>query len=275
MSIRLILASLLLAAGWQQGEPAGQKGIDSKKPYVEKSEQEFAFYPGGKLEISAAAPGSFKVSGWQKASVRVEMEKIFFYVTAEQAQEFAKRFPIHVTHTPTSARISTAGSQQPGAVMEVNVQVYVPRERTDLNIKMVKGDLAVTSLNGSMEATIGEGNVEVKDISGYFSATTKRGDLKADLSGKRWIGYGITAATRRGSIDLSLPVDYSAALQLQTKDGKITFDYPAQTVQGESVPLKVVQKKKSSTISAPIGSDGAQIKLTTVSGDIVFKGSSR
>jgi hypothetical protein len=271
----LILAGILLVSGWQPRDSAAQQAVDSKTPYIERSDQEFAFYPGGKIEIGAAAPGSFKIVGWQKAFVRVEMEKIFFYVSPDQAHVLAKMYPVHVTRTQTSAKITTSGPKNPVVNMEVNFQVYVPWERTDLKIKMIKGDLSVATLNGWTEATIVEGNVEAKDLAGYFYAVTKQGDLKVELFGKRWTGYSFSARTERGSVDLSLPVDYSANLQLHTKDGNISTDYPEQMVEGESVPLKVMAKDKTRTLSTEIGTGGSQIKLVTSSGDIVFKGISR
>jgi len=264
-----------MAAGWPQGDSAPRQNADPQSPYVEKSEQEFAFYPGGKVEVSAATPGSFKIAGWQKAFIRVEMEKIFYYLTPEQAKALAKLYPAKVTKTPTSVKIMTAGSPKPGVNLEVNVQVWVPWERTDLNIKMIKGDLSVAELNGWVEATIEEGNVEARNLSGYFYTVTKRGDLKVELAGKRWSGYSFSARTDRGSADLSLPVDFSAMLQLHTKEGSITADYPDQMVDGESVPLKVMAKNKTRTLSSQIGDGGAQIKLVTNSGDIVFKGTGR
>lgn len=214
------------------GAAHGPTGGASQAPYIERSENQFAFYPGGKLEINAAAPGSFKIAGWDNSSVRVEMERVFFYVSPEQAQALSKSYPVRITNTPTVARISSAGSPKPGAVMEFNAVVYVPRERTDLNIKMIKGDLSVSALNGEIEATIEEGNVEARDLSGYFSAVTKQGDVDVELQGKRWTGHSFTAATRRGAINLILPADYSAALQLETKDGRISVDYPDQIVEG-------------------------------------------
>ena len=271
MIIRLMVSILLLAAGWQQVEPAGQKGPGAKTPYVDKSEKQFAFSPGGKLEISAAAPGNFRIVGWPNPSLRVEIEEVFFYLSPDEAQAVAKRFPVYVTNTPTSARIRTSGPPHPGATLEVNVIVYVPGETTDLNVKMIKGDLSIASLRGSVEATIEEGNLEIKDVAGYFSAVTKRGDLSVALAGPRWNGYGFWGKTSQGSIDLMLPADYSAALQLGTRNGKISVDYPALLVQGESVPLEVMGKNKASSVRTPIGSGGAPINLQTLSGNIAFK----
>ena len=275
MALRLMLALLLLAAAGLPQEPARQQNTGSNTPYVETSEKQFAFYPGGKLEISAAAPGSCRITGWDSAVVRVEMEKIFYYATAEQAQSLAKLYPARISYTQTLAKISTTGSKKPVGNMEINIQVLVPRERTDFNIKMIKGDLAVASFSGSVEATIEEGNIEARDLGGYFSLMTKRGDLQVELSGPRWLGYGFTGATRRGSIDLRLPVDYSAAIQLETRDGKISLDYPEQMIEGESVPLRVLEKKKASAVKEKIGTGGVPIKLMTATGNIIFKGIAR
>jgi DUF4097 and DUF4098 domain-containing protein YvlB len=272
MVLRLVFAFLLLPLGWQQNEPAAQRSSGTKIPYTEKSEKEFAFYPGGQIEIAAASPGSFTIAGWDKAMVRVEMEKIFYYLSPEEAKVLAKRYPVRVTYTATLARISTAGAAQPGATMENNIQVFVPRDRTDLKIKMVKGDLSIASVRGSVEATLQEGNVDARDLAGYISLRTERGDFNVDLSGLRWTGFGFWGKTSQGSIRLQLPVVFSAALQLGTKNGKISVDYPEQMVEGESVPLKIIEKKSAASVSTPIGTGGPPINLMTFSGNIVFAG---
>ena len=82
-----------------------------------------------------------------------------------------------------------------------------------------------------------------------------------------------TSATQKGSISLQLPADYSAALKLETKDGDISVDYPAQIIQGESVSLQVVADKNTRSVSAPIGAGGAAIRLLTKSGNIDFRSS--
>jgi DUF4097 and DUF4098 domain-containing protein YvlB len=97
--------------------------------------------------------------------------------------------------------------------------------------------------------------------------------LIIELAGPRWTGYGLTAATQKGSISLQLPADYSAALKLETKDGDISVDYPAQIIQGESVSLQVVADKNTRSVSAPIGAGGAAIRLLTKSGNIDFRSS--
>ncbi len=271
MPFHLMIAILACTSGLLQNPAGAQSGNVPAKPYVERSQKEFSFYPGGNLTISAAATGNVKIVGWEKSAVRVEYEKIFFYLPAEEAKVVSGDFPVRITNTPTSARVSTTAPPLSGAAMEVNLQVYVPAQKTDLAIRIIKGDLSVTGVNGSIEATLEEGNLSAKDLAGYFSAITKRGDLQVDLSGERWMGYGFTAGTQIGNVTLQLPAEYSATLQLETKDGDISVDYPPQEISGESVELQVMAKKNARSVNAPIGLGGTAIKLMTALGKINLK----
>jgi DUF4097 and DUF4098 domain-containing protein YvlB len=69
-------------------------------------------------------------------------------------------------------------------------------------------------------------------------------------------------------VDLLLPVDYSAALFLETRNGNIQIDYPEQKVEGESVPLTVATKKKARSLTAKVGEGGAPVKLLTMTGNV-------
>jgi DUF4097 and DUF4098 domain-containing protein YvlB len=192
-------------------------------------------------------------------------------VPPDQAKAFLARRQVRVTNTPTSARISMDQMASAGSDMHLNLVVFVPFQKTDLSIRMIKGNLSITTLNGSIEANLEQGNVDVRDLAGYFSAITKIGNLNVELQGKHWTGYGLTAATHQGSINLLVPADYSAALQLFTKDGTVSVDFPDQLIEGEYVPLKVAMKKKAQSLSAPIGSGGAPIRLSTLSGGITLQ----
>jgi hypothetical protein len=152
--------------------------------------------------------------------------------------------------------------------MEINLTLHVPKQKTDLIIQISKGDLSISTINGWVEATIGEGNLEAKSMQGYFSAQTELGNLEVEMSGKRWDGHGFTALTNRGTANLRLPLEYSAALQLETHDGEIKIDYPEQIVEGQHVPLHVITRKKVRNLTATVGKGGAPVKLFTSYGDV-------
>jgi DUF4097 and DUF4098 domain-containing protein YvlB len=260
MRLLLFLQLLLL--------PGGLHGQETPAPYVERVEKQFAFYPGGKLEIVAEVPGSIRIVGWQKAIVRMEAERIAYYLSPEKAKELLGKNPVRVRYTQSAVTIRNPGLAESGLAAEINYIVYVPGDKTDINVKMLQGDFAVSRVNGWIEAAVREGSLEAKSVSGYFSANTLKGDITVEMSGNRWQGLEFAAATQLGSIDLHLPIDYSAAIQLETRNGKITVDYPPQEVDGELQPPDIVIGKTAQSLKASLGRGGAPVKLATAAGDI-------
>jgi hypothetical protein len=238
-------------------------------PYVEKQQRQFPFYPGGKLQITTGIPGNVKIIGWEKSSVQLEVERIIYYLPEDQAKLISTKYPLHLTWTQTNAVVQTSGPIGSEAKMEMNLTLHVPQSKTDVNAKVLQGDFAIEKVNGWIEATLAEGNIEAVSMGGYFSATTQRGDLSVEMAGKRWVGHDFSAVTQNGSIRLALSADYSAALSLETRAGEITFDFPDQVLDGETVPLQVVSKKKTAKfLAASIGGGGAPLKLLTHLGNI-------
>jgi DUF4097 and DUF4098 domain-containing protein YvlB len=260
----LLICLLLPTLAAQDAQP---KASGVQTPYVEREERLFNFFPGGKIEISAGAPGSLKIIGWPKSSVRLEAEKIVYYLSPEQAKTEMQQSPLRVRYTQTSSSVRTAAA--PSDNLEVNLTLYVPQDKTDIKAKLRQGDFMIEGVNGWVETTIAtEGSIEAKGMSGYFSAKTLRGDLRVDMAGKSWNGLEFGALTQYGSANLLLPLTYSAALQLETRDGKITVDYPPQIVEGEPTPPDILIRKNSQSLKASVGDGGAPIKLVTYSGDV-------
>jgi hypothetical protein len=266
MGIKLTLLLLLSAFGPQR--QANTDGPGPTTPYIERGQKEFAFYPGGKIEITGEVPGSVTVVGWNRPSIRLETETVIYYVSAYEGKVISSQYPIQTRWTQTLAKIRTTGPPDSASMMEVNLTLHVPKHKTDLNIVIAKGDLEVGGLNGWVEASLGEGNVEARSMEGYFSVVTKDGNLDVEMSGTRWYGHGFTAVTNLGSVILRLPVKYSAALQLETHDGDITIDYPEQVVEGQYVPLHFITRKNVRNLTATVGDGGAPVKLFTESGNI-------
>jgi DUF4097 and DUF4098 domain-containing protein YvlB len=244
------------------------KMSNPEAPYVEREEKQFNFYPGGKIEISAGAAGNVRIVGWQKGSVRMEAEKIVYFLPPEKAKAIIEQNPIRVKWNQTIATILTPGL--PSSEIEINLTIYVPQYKTDINAKISHGDFSVDSLNGWIEATVLQGSVNAQSTSGYFSAITQHGDVHVEMSGLRWNGQEFAAVTQMGSVNLLLPVNYSAALQFETRDGKISVDFPPQVVDGEPTPPSILIKKNAQFLKAAVGDGGAPIKLFTSSGDVIL-----
>ncbi len=270
MRLCLVLIPCLLVSNLLLQDLPTTPSNSPEIPYVERDEREFNFFPGGKIEILTGVPGSIKVVGWQKGSVRVEAEKIVYYETQEKAKAFLKQSPIRIRHNQTSVTIRAMAAPDPPALLEVNYTVYVPGQRTDINAKVEKGDFSIEGVSGWIEATIKEGSIEAKSTSGYFSGSTLRGDILVEMSGDRYTGQDFAALTRQGSANLRLPAEYSAAVQLETRNGKVTVDYPPQEVEGEEIPPQIVISTNSQSMKASVGEGGAPIRIITYSGDVTL-----
>jgi hypothetical protein len=273
----MILAALALigAPSLPLQEPAGEQ----TSPYIEKTQKQFLFFPGGRLELTLGVAGNIRIIGWQRPAVVVEMEKIVYGMPQAKAKELLSQFPVRVRWTQSTATIlapaSVPKNPSPKLVpptIEINISIYVPKQRTDLKLQLVKGDLTIEDLVGWTEATLREGSMETRGLSGYFSGTTDAGNIDADMTGKRWDGYGFTAVTQRGQVSVHLPEEYSAALQVETRDGALSIVYPEQLVDGESVPLTAVTNKNARSLSATVGAGGAPVKLLTMKGDVRVEG---
>jgi DUF4097 and DUF4098 domain-containing protein YvlB len=268
MRFHLLFMLFVMLPEIRAQEPPQISTAAQNVPYVEREEKQFNFYPGGKIEIYAGIPGSLKIVGWKKSTVRMEAEKIVYYDTPENAKALLKKTPIRVKWNQTSALIRTPDPAQPTALMEINLTIYVPGDKTDVKAVVSQGDFSIDSVNGWVEVTDGDGSMEVRSMSGYFSGQTQRGDLYVEMSDLRWRGLEFAAGTQQGSVQLLLPEKYSAALQLETRDGEISVDYPPQVVDGEIVPPEIVTSKNAQSLKATVGDGGAPVKLATGSGKI-------
>ncbi len=272
MVARIKLACCYLAVVAMGQTPPSQDNAPPTKPYVERIQRQFNFYPGGKLQLTAGIPGNVKIIGWGRASVQLEVEKIIYHLSEDQAKILSGQYPLQVRWTQTSATIRTNGPPTSLAAMEANMTLYVPKDKTDLGIQIIQGDLALGNINGWIEATIGEGSIQASSLEGYFSGITQQGDLEVMMSGKHWDGLGFTAVTQNGSIRLDLPMEYSAALNLETRKGEISIQYPEQLVDGESVPLQLVKQKEAQSLVATVGRGGSPVKLLTSAGNVQLIG---
>ena len=251
-----------------RAQEAPDPGPTLSSVYTDNQEKEFRFYPGGKIGISLDVPGNLKVIGWNRGSVRMEAEIMVYSMEEEKARAFLEKSPVRVRYTETASTIQVVETPELKGFLEVNLTVYVPAAKTDLAMKVKKGDFIVEKVSGWLETNISEGNMYLTDIDGYFSGKTQKGNIMVNLSANRWSGQGFTAATEDGRVELILPEKYSAALQLDTRNGEITVDYPAQEVEGELVPIEIATQKKTKQLRARLGGGGAPLHLGAKSGDV-------
>ena len=265
-TVLFFLATFTVLCAWGNDEPVSEPTV-----YVDSHEMEYRFFPGGRIGISIETSGSLKIVGWDRGSVRVEAERRIYSQTEEKARTFLKTPPVRIRYTETTSTIQVADVPELGGLLEVNLIVYVPAARTDLAAQTKKGDFIINAVNGWVEATIGEGNMDITTVNGYFSGRTTKGNILVNLSGNRWNGQSFAAVTQAGNAELLLPENYSAALQLDTRNGEIAVDYPQQKVEGEFVPFEITKRRDAQQLRARVGDGGAPLHIGTQSGNVSLR----
>ena len=131
----------------------------------------------------------------------------------------------------------------------VSIEVHMPREGK-VNLRTGDGRISVNHLKGEMDLYSGDGRVEAEDVDGNVRARTGDGSMRIagrfdslDVSS----GDGRVSVTARpgsrvqqswevrtsdGSVDLAVPSDLSADVDLHTGDGHISLNLPV-TVEGK------------------------------------------
>lgn len=158
----------------------------------------------------------------------------------------------------------------------LTIDTIYPKESKNLNVS-VKYELTVPktvnlsnidTVNGSIEITGLEGNIQTHTVNGSINITggntvlaeTVNGSIKASLlniSGSEKANF----ETVNGSINLYLPNSIDADIEAQTLNGKITTDFPL------SFTGRISSNKR---LKGKIGRGGPKLNLETVNGSIVL-----
>jgi DUF4097 and DUF4098 domain-containing protein YvlB len=162
-----------------------------------------------------------------------------------------------------------------GVHRRVSIELKVPREDNvaihtgdgNISLEDVKGDLRLrsgdgriegTGLDGSLEAKSGDGNIRVRGRFDMIQLETGDGQINAEAGSGSKMASDWSARSGDGSINLRVPGDLNAQLDLHTGDGHITLDFPV-TVSGSV---------SRSTIRGQLNGGGPTLTVHTGDGSI-------
>jgi hypothetical protein len=210
------------------------------------------------MHVDAGRNGGIAVSGSPserdvRGSARIRAQA----ASRTRAAQIADAVRIEIA----DGRLSAAGMQtDDGESWAVNWALSVP-QRADLDLRAVNGPVWVSAVNGRIRAVTRNGPLTLDDLAGDVHARATNGPLTVRLSGLRWDGAGLDAETRNGPVRLDVPADYSAELQIGTKNGPFSARAPI-TVTG--------QLYRGGHISTTLGSGGAPVRVVTTNGPATF-----
>jgi DUF4097 and DUF4098 domain-containing protein YvlB len=142
--------------------------------------------------------------------------------------------------------------------VQVDYRLRVPRQIHLDQLSTLRGDIVVHDIDGSMEAHNLHGDIAGVDVSGSVVAHALTGNIMMSLRSMPDRHLPLQLVTVNGNVDLVLPAQANANLDLSTVSGNVVSSFPFQV---SSTP-------GDSTRHAQVGDGGVQVELKTVRGNI-------
>jgi DUF4097 and DUF4098 domain-containing protein YvlB len=141
--------------------------------------------------------------------------------------------------------------------------IHLHTSVTELQVAELPGDLTlnsddlrVTEAKGQVRVTTHSKDIDLSEIYGDTYVEDRDGRIAIAPAGN----YAIDARNNKGDVEVTLPPNASATVNLHTRNGDIVSDYPVPSMDGEN-----------KTAAIMIGNGGAKISLTTDNGDLHIK----
>lgn len=188
-----------------------------------------------------------------------------------------KRIPMTSTGLNVEAdnnqvRISTDSFQR-----TIDLTVTVP-VRTSLSLKSVNdGNIVVTGVDGEMDIDDVNGSVTLNHVSGSVVAHALNGRVLATLD--RADPKPMAFSSMNGDIDVTLPQNIKATLNMRTDNGEVFSDFDVQVQAG--APQQQVEDGRShggkyrvkidKNVRGTINGGGPEIQLKNFNGNIYIR----
>ena len=215
-------------------------------------ERTYPLQSGGEFVLENVN-GSVHVEGWDRNEVEVCAVK-----TAQNDPRDVDRVEIEVESQPSKVDVHTRYPGGQGAGVAVEYHIHVPNRVLLGSVHTVNGSLIVRGVDGGGELRSVNGDVEVLESSGRFNAKTTNGNLHLEL---REVGDGapMNLETVNGSVELGLPWDARADLNVRNMNGDLYSEFPVTSTT--ALP-------GSQAFHGRLGRGGSEISVRTVNGGI-------
>ncbi len=215
-------------------------------------EKRFDLPPGGHVSV-VNVHGSMLVEGWDRAEVEAT-------VAMRSKAPTDQLDDVQVAVEASTGRVAfhtlyPSGLDTP---IRVDYRLRVPRQVRLDELSTLEGDIVVHDVQGSVAARNLHGDIEGINVSGSVVAHALTGNILISLRALPDRRLPFDLATINGNVDLVMPAQANANLELSTVAGNIMGDYPFQV---SSIP-------GDSTRRAQVGAGGVRVELRTVRGNI-------
>lgn len=241
------------------------------------------FGSGGTISIIGAPEGSIEIEGWNKAEVEITAEIEVQAANEEDLKLLASVSGFMIEDSMSHISISSVGSHDKKYLksvnkkfpkrlrdtpFKINYKIKVP-SYSDLEIDGGRGDLTLSMVEGTMRIKYLESNANLSLIGGTVQATIGAGDVNVTIASRSWRGRFAEIQVAKGSLNVWLPQNLNANFSAKVlRTGKIDNSYDS---------LKPTRKSPftDTEITAKAGNGGAELSFTVGDGMLKIGGSEK
>ncbi len=231
---------------------------DHRGALTEEFHQTYTITAQGRVELDNIN-GSVHISSWDRNEVKVDAVK---YADTKERLDEAK---IEIHSGSDSLSIETKypehdhnwnwGSHDNPASVEYTLTV--PRTIRLDEIKLINGSLDVAGVSGEVRASCINGKLEAHDLAGRSELATINGRLEAQFV--HLAGQSVELNSVNGSVDLTIPSDSNAEVEVSTVSGGINNDFGLHVNNHRFV---------GHDMRGELGNGGTHIRVSNVNGRV-------
>jgi DUF4097 and DUF4098 domain-containing protein YvlB len=172
------------------------------------------------------------------------------------------------------ANQSMAGFSQRSVILELKIPLS-----SDIDIRSGNGSVMVKDAQGKLTVHTDNGNIEALEVSGALSIEsgngdlqvegtvtavnlhTRRGNIAAQINPGSNMNSGWVVRTGDGDVDLRLPADFCADLDINAGNGNVRLDFPMAMIGGG----------RQSRVRGLINGGGQHLELHSDKGNIMVR----
>lgn len=247
----LAAAVVLLGAGCQvtRSGPLDARAADEWT-------RSYDLAPGGEVQVVGAV-GSVDIQGGG-ARVEVRAERVARASNDATARDVLPRIRIREDITPDKIVLQTEGlgGIVIGVEVEVNYHITVP-PKTRLRVRTANGPVTIVNVDGQVIASSANGAIVGRHLSGGVEARAVNQSVTLDFA-----AFGqdpVDVRATNGRIEISVPSDIDANLQVNCTNGKIDV---------QDLAFEALGEQTSRRVRGRLNKGGTPIELTAVNGDV-------
>lgn len=132
-----------------------------------------------------------------------------------------------------------------------------------LKLSTSNGSIRATDLDGGCDASSSDGSVTVEGRFDHLNVSSSDGSVTTRVAAGSSMTSGWQVSTSDGSVEVALPADFKANLDLSTNDGHITLNLPVQ-VEGEVTKSHIRGTLNGGGSSFRIHSSDGSVRLGSI-----------